>query len=162
MKIEKVSERTASAASRIYALSWKVGYKGIIPQKYLDGLTTGSWTPRFKEAVYKDYILEDNGRYVAASSVSPARDGNMKGWGEIVSLYVLPEYFRNGYGKLLFEHDVEQLKNDGFEKIYLWVLEENHRARAFYKAMGFFFNGDTSVINIGGEELTELRYVNQL
>lgn len=161
MKIEKVSERTASVASRIYTLSWKIGYKGIIPQKYLDGLTAESWTPSFQKGVYKDYILEDNGEYVAASSVSPAREEEMRGWGEIVSLYVLPEYFRNGYGKLLFEHDVEQLKNDGFEKIYLWVLEENHGARDFYRAMSFFPNGNRSVINIGGRELTELRYVNR-
>ena len=161
MKIERVSKQTAPAAGHIYALSWKTGYKDLILGDYLDKLSSDNWTKRFENSVYKDFILEDNGKYVAASSVAPARDENMRGWGEIVSIYVLPEYFRCGYGKILFNHDVAQLKEDGYTNIYLWVLEENHRARNFYKAMGFAPNGDRSEIIIGGKKLTEVRYVNK-
>ena len=69
---------------------------------------------------------------MATASVTAARDPAMHGWGEVVSIYVLPECTGLGYGKALFAHAVHHLRENGFFKIYLWVLEENHRARAFY------------------------------
>lgn len=162
MEIERVSVETASVASHIYALSWKTGYKKIVPQPYLDQLSLEGWTSRLKQSIYTDFLLKDHNKYVAVMSVSPARDEHMRGWGEIVSLYVLPEYFRNGYGRILFSHGVECLHKHGFQKIYLWVLEKNDRARSFYHSMGFIFNGDRNLLNIGGKELTAIRYVNQL
>ena len=49
-------------------------------------------------------------------------------------------------------------KESGYSKIYLWVLEENHRAREFYEAMGFRANGDSITQNIGGKNCIEIRY----
>lgn len=38
-----------------------------------------------------DYLLSDNGKYVATSSICKARDEQYQGWGEIMSIYVLPK-----------------------------------------------------------------------
>ena len=161
MKIEMVTIKTAEAAGQIHALAWKAGYQGILPQSYLDALSPQLWISRMKQAVYQDFLLKDHGHYVAASSLSPARDKNMSGWGEIVSLYVLPEHIRKGYGSALLSYGIGQLQAQGLNNIYLWVLEENHRARAFYEAMGFVPNGDRAALPIGGAEWYEIRYVNQ-
>ena len=83
----------------------------------------------------------------------------MNGWGEIISIYVLPKYFNQGYGKKLLEFAVDTLGKNGFDNIYLWVLEENQQARSFYERNGFFPNGDKGAITIGGKELVEVRYV---
>lgn len=50
-------------------------------------------------------------------------------------------------------------KKNGYSKIYLWVLEDNQRARRFYESMGFQANGDRIVQNIGGKNLVEVRYI---
>lgn len=160
MVIEKITASTIRQAGEIYTLSWQKGYQGIIPQKYLDELSPDNWVPKLGNPLCQNFILKDNDRYVAVSSISPARDEKMKGWGEIISLYVLPKYFRKGYGKVLFSYVTDRLRADGFEKIYLWALEENHRARAFYEAMGFVQNGDTTMLTIEGKDLMEVRYVN--
>ena len=61
----------------------------------------------------------------------------MSGWGEIVSLYLLPSYTEKGIGTVLFQGVMDELKRLGLYKIYLWVLEENRPARAFYEKNGF-------------------------
>lgn len=38
---------------------------------------------------------------------------------------------------------------DGYQEIILWVLEDNKRAIAFYEKMGFVFDGQEKVINLG-------------
>ena len=83
----------------------------------------------------------------------------MSGWGELISIYVFPQYFNQGYGKKLLEFVVGKLCKRGYDNIYLWVLEENQRARRFYERNGFSPNGDRRTITIGGKELVEARYV---
>lgn len=159
--IENVTAETAYNASCIYALSWKYAYKGIVPQKYLDDIRLDSWVNRLNNPYYENYIMNDNGIYVAASSISLPRDKDMYGWGEIDSIYVHPNYYRKKYGKLLFEFVTSQLKEQAFENIYLWTLEDNKNARSFYDAMGLLPSGDKKTVNIGGKNLDEIRYVNQ-
>ncbi len=165
MNIEKIIKNTAVQASYIYAMSWKIGYKGIIPQSYLDELLLERWADMLgneHESFWEDYIISDNGKFVAVSSICEARDEQYKGWGEIISIYVLPGEFRKGYGSALFSHVSNRLKENGFSKIYLWVLEENQRARKFYEAMSFQANGDSIIQNIGGKDCVEIRYVKVL
>ena len=38
---------------------------------------------------------------------------------------------------------------DGYQEIILWVLEDNKRAIAFYEKMGFVFDGEGKVIDLG-------------
>ena len=54
---------------------------------------------------------------------------------------------------------VLQLKEKGYSKIYLWVLEKNERARRFYEKNGFTWNGDRLEGEEGGRKVTDLRYV---
>ena len=160
--IELVTKDTASVTSHIYADSWKVAYKGIVPQEYLDSLNPERWADKLgneHEEFRRDYLLRDGNKSVATSSICAARDEGFEDWGEIMSIYVRPEEFRKGYGRELFSYDLEQLRAAGFERIYLWVFEGNLRARAFYETMGFQWNGDRNSFEIAGKELVEVRYV---
>ena len=64
-----------------------------------------------------------------------------------------------GYGKTLMKSTISELKILGYENIFLWVLEENGRARHFYEQFGFSPTDDFLDDNIGGEELREVRYI---
>lgn len=159
MELLKITKDIASEVSRIYALSWKTAYKNMVPQKYLDELSLEYWTSFLQESPAVGYVLKVEEELVATSSISPARDAAMRGWGEILSIYVLPQHFHKGYGKALLSFVISQLQSSGFSDIYLWVLEENQHARSFYERNGFTTNGDKETINIGGKDLIELRYV---
>lgn len=159
MRIIPLTPENASAASRIYALSWKSGYRGLVPQDYLDALTEESWANTLLVPGRSGFLLEDGGVYVATASVSAARDTERPGWGEIISLYVLPTYWGRGYGQYLFAHAAACLRAQGFRNLYLWVLEGNARARAFYARSGFIPDGDRMTMHIGGRALSGVRYV---
>lgn len=159
MELLKITKDIASKASEVYAVSWKTAYKNIVPQKYLDELSLEWWTPLLLDSSRAGYVLKDDDDFIAAASIAPAREEKMNGWGEIISIYVLPKYFNQGYGKKLLEFAVDTLGKNGFDNIYLWVLEENQQARRFYERNGFFPNGDKGAITIGGKELVEVRYV---
>lgn len=148
--------------SRIYALSWKAAYKGIVPQTYLDQLSEYRWSLFLADNLSKSYVLLDNDRYIGTSSISSARDEKMIGWGEIISIYLLPEHFGKGYGKALFNFSINELKRSGFSNIYIWTLDKNTRARAFYEKYGFTHDGQKITCEIGGENLDEVRYIYQL
>ena len=86
----------------------------------------------------------------------------MAGWGELVSIYLLPEYFGKGCGAPLLTHATNALFEKGFQHVYLWVLQANRRAQKFYEQQDFYPNGDTCSIEIEGKKLTEIRYVKTL
>ena len=151
-----------SEVSNIYAQSWKAAYQGIVPKAYLDKLTSESWTMALKNSPFHNYILRDDGVLVAASAIGKARDCKYNGYGEIVSIYVLPEYFGKGYGSALFRFMTEKLRALRYDKQYLWVLKENYRARRFYEKMGFAFNGDEKSTEICGEKLIEVCYISPI
>lgn len=100
----------------------------------------------------------DGAKYAGTSSICPARDEKMPDWGEIISIYLLPEYFGKGFGKPLLDNSISALYTSGLKNIYLWVLEENIRGRKFYEKNGFLLTSDRAPINIDGKELIEIRY----
>ncbi len=57
---------------------------------------------------------------------------------------------------------LSELKTQGYKNVFLWVLEENVRARAFYERFGFVPTGDFLNDNIGGKDLREVRYAYQI
>ena len=147
------------AIGNIYAQSWKTAYRGIIPQEYLDTLNASRWTHGLENGIYDAFVLIEDDRYIGTSSICAARDEKMADYGEIISLYLLPEYFGHGYAAPLLQCAVNALLEKGHKNIYLWVLKENTRAQKFYEKQGFHKNGDTSCIEIAGKELAEIRYV---
>ena len=51
----------------------------------------------------------------------------------------------------------EEIKSRGYDKISLWVLEENNRARSFYEKMGFVTDGEIKPSGLADTQ--EARYV---
>jgi len=51
-----------------------------------------------------------------------------------------------------------ELSKAGYQDIFLWVLEENKRARNFYERQGFVCANQFLNVNIGGKDLREVQY----
>lgn len=43
MELRRAERKDAAAISRVHAVSWKSGYRGMIDQEYLDGLREDHW-----------------------------------------------------------------------------------------------------------------------
>jgi ribosomal protein S18 acetylase RimI-like enzyme len=57
--------------------------------------------------------------------------------GSIESIYLEPEYRKQGLGRILFQRSLDWMQNLGIEKRQLWVVYENESAIRFYHLFGF-------------------------
>lgn len=119
--------------SKIYESSWKYAYKGMIPQDYLDSIPEGQWVNNINKAGRNSLVMIERGRMIGTASFCKSRWEKYSDYGEIVSIYFLPDYIGKGYGRLLLNKCIEELKRCGFNKVLLRVLADNHRARKFYE-----------------------------
>ncbi|MDR0880134.1 MAG: GNAT family N-acetyltransferase [Clostridioides sp.] len=160
MEIRKIRENDdLDAIGNIYADSWKYAYKGIVPQEYLDTLSGSRWKEFLTNSNGDSIVVIDNGKYIGTAAISESRDEDMPGWGEINTIYLLPEYFGKGYSKPLFEYAINELLKKGFKDIYLWVFDKNARARGFYEKNGFQKTCDMTSSVIIDEKLLVVKYI---
>lgn len=159
MKIRYLTETDDRyVISEIYEKSWKYAYKDIVPKEYLDSIPNGKWAQGIEAEGRYSMVLEDGQNIVGTASFCKSRMEEMADFGEVVSIYLLPEAMGKGYGKLLLDAVIEGLKQMGFHDVFLWVLEENGNARRFYEKFGFWKSGRYMENNIGGKRLREVQY----
>lgn len=159
MEIRKLNESDDRLAiSAVYESSWKHAYRDILPWEYLESIPVGRWVSGLDLGGRTHLVMLDGGEYIGAASCCASRFPQFDGWGEIVSLYLLPSYMGRGCGKPLLEAAVSALVAQGYWNIFLWVLEENWRARAFYKKMSFQLSGACRTDVIGGKTVREVAY----
>ena len=145
--------------SEIYEKSWKYAYKDIIPTDYLDSIPTGRWANCITKVGMHSLVITEKNKIIGTASFCKSRWKQYDEYGEIVSIYFLPEYMGKGYGRYLLNSCIDELKKSGFQKTLLWVLEENQRARRFYEKNGFVCTGNILDDNIGGKDLREIMYI---
>lgn len=155
--IREMAPEDIDQVRQIYILGWQNAFRGIVPQPYLDTMNLDDWAPPLNGA----YVLTDANTILGTSSIGPARDSTFDGWGEIISIYILPHLIGQGHGHQLFTFVQNQLLEQQYSNIYLTVFEENHRARTFYEKHNFSWNGERLPVHVGGKDLIELRYVFQ-
>lgn len=160
MEIRRFSKTDSiEEVCRVYAESWRSAYRGIVPQEYLDNLDARRFMGFITEDLPRIWLASDGEHIVGSSSYSAARDKDKPGWGEIVSIYLLPGYTRRGIGTGLLRASMDSLFKMNCKKIYCFALEDNYPARDFYVKNGFFQGADSREITIGGKRLLEIRYI---
>lgn len=148
------------AVSRVYEESWKTAYRGILPDEYLDSIPIGHWmTARTAGPTDRTLLLLDGADVIGVSTVCRSRFPDWPDWGEVVSLYLRPAYMDQGHGGPLLEAAVQALRQQGFDRVFLWVLEENARARHFYEKHGFACSGAAMETELGGKTVREVQYI---
>ena len=149
---------------RVYVDTWKAAYQGMIPKEFLDGLTASRWVDSYRktlnrEGMPKAAVLVLDGQIIGVSSFMQTRDEDLsENYGEIISLYVLPEYWRQGFGSRLMGWVTGELKAMGFRHCALWTLEGNLRAQKAYERFGFKKDGHRKSVEIGGASVDNIRY----
>lgn len=72
---------------------------------------------------------------------------------------MLPENARQGLGSHLLEQAMDEMRAEGYTRFYLWAIRGNDSADTFYRRHGFRATSDHTDYQIGGEPVTDLRYV---
>ena len=157
---ERLRFRTAGAADAIaiaalHAESWRRHYRGAYSDSFLDGDVVADremiWRQRLRTA--------DGGSYTVLAEVDAGIIGfahlvfdSDPTWGALVdNLHVRQRHKRQGVGSELIAL-VAQAAIERETPLYLWVLEQNLHARAFYEARGAARVERALVLAPGGEK----------
>ncbi|WP_406447189.1 GNAT family N-acetyltransferase [Streptomyces sp. NBC_01613] len=158
--------------AEIRVQGWRSAYRGMIPQSYLDGLGVAEDTERRRTRFLEsqesggtvlNLIAVQDGEVIGWACHGPYREGEVRtGDVELYAIYVDPDRFGAGAGRALIEESIRRCGAAGHERMYLWVLEENARARRFYERSGFRADGVKEPFEVDGVPVPEVRYVREL
>jgi len=167
VQIRRADVADALQITDVHVRSWKVGYRGLLPQDVLDGLDPQQRVPRWEATIELSswpaggtLVAEEADRLVGFANLCPTRDVDQDpaSVGEVASFYVSPEAWGQGVGRSLMEASSETLIAAGFLTASLWVLDTNARAIGFYRALGWRDDGAVKDDIVGGTPIRDLRY----
>jgi GNAT superfamily N-acetyltransferase len=160
--IRPAARDDAIRLAEVHITSWQHAYRGLFPDEFLERLDIDRRIQFFAERIGAgDSVLvsEADGEVVAFCWPSASSE---PGWGEILSIYAHPDHWGKGHGRALLEAGEDHLRGQGFQRALLWVLDANARAREFYERQGWVLGGGLKLEEIGGTQVTEVRYEKEL
>jgi ribosomal protein S18 acetylase RimI-like enzyme len=163
MRIRRASLSDVESLAKIHTDSWWSAYRGLVPEAYLAKLDPGRLAECFRKNLSTNseemFLVEQETRIIGFIGFGGCRDSdcNQVQTGEIFGLYLHPDHWRKGIGRLLCQKGLQVLESQGYSNVVLWVLEGNQQARGFYEAMGFSTDGSTKILNLGAP-LIVVRY----
>lgn len=151
----------AKYCANIHAESWNFAYGDIVPKETIDKHNVRwptIWNKMLTNNIDTHYVITLDRLIIGFLTIAVARDNDFKeSVYEIVGLYLVPEHIGAGYGKQTMDWIKKEIKSRGYDKISLWVLEENNRARRFYEKSGFVADG--KIKSSGLADTQEVRYI---
>lgn len=183
IEVREATPADAVALGQLQVRAWQEAYEDVMPAGYLLGLDPLRFAQRWSGILTEgggvpgwvnDVAVVDGG-VVGFVASGPARDARASSatssgasapsCGEL-GMNVHPAHWRRGAGRGMITRAHERFRAAGYREAVLWVVSENHRARAFYERMGWASDGVTrvevlgDVPTYGGEpfEVHETRY----
>ena len=161
--IRKVRKGDENVLARIQTESWKAAFADILDAETLKRCTdinkaTDMYRRTIDENMGNGYILSVEGKPHCIAYWDSARDADFSGKAELICIHSLPDNWRRGYGGIMMDRVIEDIKAAGFSEVVLWVFRDNTRARAFYESEGFTLT-DISKTVLGTVEVLYLRKI---
>jgi ribosomal protein S18 acetylase RimI-like enzyme len=121
----------------LHVRTWRETYPGLLPQAYLNGLSSTLHARRFSHQLVRaragDLVLvaeDERGMIGYCAGVLMGKSA------EVHTLYVLRRAQGLGAGRALLASAARAFAAQGAERLMLWVLRDNARARGFYARLG--------------------------
>jgi ribosomal protein S18 acetylase RimI-like enzyme len=152
------------AIALLHAESWRRTYRGMMTDEFLDGSAHDNrrlvWRKRLAIPSSNQYVCvaAQSGSIVGFVCAFASEDPV---WGSYIdNLHVVSQLHRRGVGRSLMRAAAEWLCDRAPERaVYLWVMEKNARARAFYDRLGGSNAGIVEKVDPGGGRAPNCRYV---
>jgi ribosomal protein S18 acetylase RimI-like enzyme len=160
MHVDTATRDDVEAIRDVARASWEHDYPDILTSESLQA-GVDEW--------YSTDSIRDAVDWPRASVLVARTDGDVVGFvhavfdadrneGNVLRLYVDPEYRDAGVGRTLLESVRDALSDRGADRLRAMVLAANDPGNAFYEHLGFELDGESEVV-VGGETYTEHTYV---
>ena len=163
--VRRATPADATGVARVHVRSWQVGYRGLVPDEILDGLSVAgrerTWHALLERPTAGAFTLvaAERDRIVGFCSViAPARDDDAgASTGEIAAVYVDPDHWRAGIGSALLATALRELGAAGWDDVTLGVFAENDLAVAFCRGFAIAADGARMTDAHSGQDEIRLR-----
>lgn len=152
----------AAAIARVHVATWRSTYPGVLPVKYLLGLSEAACAKRWRRILAingygnRTYVAEGPQGIVGFGSCGTQRSRLPDFSGEFYALYLLDEAQGQGLGRQLMAVMAGDLVDRGVRSALVWVLRDNP-THWFYERLG-----GTQVaqqrVRFAGTDLVQLAY----
>ncbi len=167
--VRKATPDDAWACADVHVASWKAGYRGILPDEYLDGLRTEDRLPWWTQTLELSegdgpldlMVIEDDAGEVCGfgSTTRPDRGHSA----HVAQLYLAPSAWGTGAADTLMRVLLDNLAHQGVDSVSLRVARDNARACRFYERSGWTrVEGSEATEEIWGVEVLTVEYQRHL
>ena len=169
LRIRPMTLADCDRVSEIRVLGWQFAYRGLMPQPYLDALDAKADAERRRarftqgDGSVLNLVATRGAELVGWAAIGPYCDGELRtGEAELYAIYLDPRYVNTGVGRALMQESLRQCAARGHDRVHLWVVRGNTRARRFYERAGFRADGTEEPYEVEGVAVPEVRYVKEL
>ena len=138
MKIRRATPTDAKAVKAAHFYAYRISYRGYLPDDYLDSMTFDAATiertaQRIKEVEY--YVAEKDKQVIGFANLCYPEEKTV----EVQTLYVHPNFQKQGAGSALLDEICRIKKKAGFQKLVVWTMK-NGPSLGFYQKKGLKYS----------------------
>ncbi len=159
--VRDATAEDAEAIASVHAAAWRDTYVGMLPEALIANFGYERVLPRWRErlpATPPQSILVWSEPVAGYAYSGPSRDGDPAHAGEVYAIYLTAERRGQGGGRALLAASAARLAAAGLASMVVWVLRDNHPARAFYERLGGRYVGARPLLWAGAEAAVEVAY----
>lgn len=165
--LRRATPADVDAVAQVHVRSWQRAYRGLLPDEYLDALQPAERAARYTfgevEPGQPSTVVAVEGDVICGfATIGPCSNADMATAGELYGLYVHPDWWSHGAGRMLLHDARRRLVDDGFSHAALWVLVGNERAQGFYDIDGWRPDGQRRLQEVHGIVVDEIRFTRRL
>ena len=122
--------------------SWNKSFGTILSKEDLEIYTNKTkaeemYTTLLKNRVGNGLILSVEDTPHCMAYWDKSREEELSDYAELICIHSLQDNWGKGYGSMMMNRVLKEIKEAGYRKVMLWVFEKNERARKFYEKYGF-------------------------
>lgn len=132
----------APGIARVRVESWRITYRGMIPDTYLDSMKVEASTAIWDRVLTAGpsttsvFVAEHADEIIGFASGAMLKEPKHELDAELVAIYLRGEFQRVGLGHRLVGAVVDAQVAHGATGLLTWVIAGNKPARAFYERLG--------------------------
>jgi ribosomal protein S18 acetylase RimI-like enzyme len=154
VEIRRARLGDAAAIAEVHVRTWQAAYEHVFGAERLAGIDLAGregLARRFAtDSDYDAFVATEDDRivgFVAAGSAGD--DDEYAGQRELYAIYVVPDAWGSDAGCGLMRAAVDAMRARAAAGAFLWVLDDNPRARRFYEREGWHEDGSAESEYLG-------------
>jgi len=151
----------AARVAEIHVFGQRAAYRSSVSDDFLfRKMTVADRIDYFKSSDAEGYVFDEDGIIKGFITLGLCGDEDGTGLFELYRIFVDPLMHGGGTGGKLAVYFEEVAAKQGYNKICLWVLEGNAKARAFYEKLGYAEDGAKRISEYF--KVPEVRYIKEI